>query len=47
MQKIINLLKEDASDKNIIKAQKYIHKHPLAVCMITKGDMEFLKGLGL
>ena len=47
MQNIIKLLKDDASEKNIIKAKKYMAKHPFAACMVTKDEMKFLRGLGL
>ena len=47
MQKLIDALKINVCEANIIKVAKHLKKHPMAVCMLLPEEQRFLISLGL
>jgi hypothetical protein len=47
MQKLIVTFKANTNDVTRAKLQAYIRKHPMAVCMLTAAEFQFLKTNGL
>ena len=43
MAKLINAYRKLPSMKNRSRLQEYLDSHPMAICMATAEDIEFLK----
>jgi hypothetical protein len=43
MTKLINIYRKLPTMKNRSRLQEYLDSHPMAICMATTEDIEFLK----
>jgi hypothetical protein len=46
MQKLIATFKANTNEITRAKLQAYIRKHPMAICMLTAEEFQFLKTNG-
>lgn len=47
MQKLLNALRNDPSEANKQKLQKYLAKHTMAACLLDRSDRELLNANGI
>jgi len=46
MNKLLTAFIISKSDKNRVRLQAYIYKHPFSVCMLTPVEQTYLKAFG-